>query len=326
MKKIKPLSALTALVMVFALALAPFQWLSAHVYASSYPTAIVTVDGQMVIFEDQPAIIVPPGHVLVPVRGVFEKMGFEVRWETATRMAHLTRHDITIVIPADLNSFVINTAIVTPSVPWRIINDRLMLPLRYIAEAAFGNAQWDNVNRVAMITTQGMPTPTPVPATPVPTATPTPPGATPAPTPAPSPRPLFTVRPWDNTTRHNITRTNTSVQGIQRTGILTRAFGAAEQREADSWIDINMTNLGATRLTGYIGRTGPATIDYASARVATIFGDGQVLQTFTVDGHTPIMPFSIDITGVTILRIHFQAIGPVNEGGVSLTAFGLYVH
>jgi len=335
MKRNRLLTALMVLVTSLTLIFIPFGGSSDIVYATSPNTAHVTVDGQLVFFEDQLPIIVPPGRVMVPVRGVFEMMGFDVTWDPVARMARLYRHDVTIVIPADLNSFIINySAIVTPSAPQQMINNRLMLPLRYVAEAAFGTAEWDPVNRVARITTYsgytpGGPTPTPAPTPPgiIPTPTPAPPGATPTPTPAPlpSPRPLFTVRPWEDTTRHNITRSNAPVQGVQRTGILTRATGSGEQRNSASWIDINMANQGLQRLTGYVGRTGAASPVVGTARVATIYGDGQVLQRFTIDGNTQVTSFNIDISGVTTLRIHYEAIGPVEDNGVSLAMFNLQV-
>ena len=50
----------------------------------------VTVDGQVVNFPDQEPIIVD-GRTLVPVRGVFEHIGFEVAWNPTTSTALLTR-------------------------------------------------------------------------------------------------------------------------------------------------------------------------------------------------------------------------------------------
>ena len=318
-KKLFPV--IVAIVMALTLVFAPFTGAVTEAYAGTHPTAIVTVDGRLVRFEDQPAIIIPPGHVLVPVRGAFEEMGFTVTWDSANRMALLPRHDVVIVIPADLDSFVVNNVVITPRVPQRIMNGRLMLPLRYIAESAFGRAEWDNVNRIAMICTQGHAAPDPPPPPP-----PTPQPPTPPPQPPGGARTaLFTARPWDHTVRHNITRTNTNVAGIPRTGILTRAFGAAEQRHEDSWIDIDLTGLNARRFIGYVSRTGAIDMPGASARVATIFGDGAVLASFTVGEHAVVTPFDVDVSGITTLRIHFQAIGPEHENGVSLTAFGLYL-
>ena len=98
-----------------------------------------------------------------------------------------------------------------------------------------------------------------------------------------------------------------------------------EQRESPSWVDINLTNLGVTRFIGNIGRTGAEIVYGAAPRVATIYGDGHVLASFVITGYTPVTPFNIDISGVTILRIHYQAIGPAHEGGVSLAMFDMYL-
>lgn len=113
-----------------------------------------------------------------------------------------------------------------------------------------------------------------------------------------------------------------NVQGTTRTGVLARG----SNRDSYSWVDINLDGLNATRLTGYVGRTGADV--YApntSLRRITIYGDGNVLRYFYIDGYTQVAPFEVDISGVSTLRLHFQAIGPANEGGVSLTMFDLEV-
>jgi len=148
----------------------------------------VTVDGSLVVFDDvQPQMV--GSRVLVPVRGVFEYMGFDVDWISETRTATLDRPGVSIVIPANGRTFTVNNEVITPDVPQQMINRRLMLPLRAVAEAVGGTADWDRVNRIAVITTQGQgavatPTPSPIP-TPVSTPTPTPPAVAPSPTPTP---------------------------------------------------------------------------------------------------------------------------------------------
>jgi len=363
-KENKLVSITLALIMALTLIIIPFNGAYAQAQTNDPLPVSVTVNGQLVLFPDQRPIMVE-NRVLVPVRGVFEMMGFEITWDEPNRIARLERSDVLIIIPADLSSFVVNTTIVTPTVPQRIVNNRLMLPLRYVAEAASGTAEWDAVNRVAMISTTPVPTPlppTPTPspqpeptptATPEPTPeptpeatpppeeeptptpppeeepTPTPPPEEPTPTPSPAPESqgLFAFRPFAQSERYNITRTNTYVQDVHRTGILTRAFGANERRDAPSWIDFDLTGANVNRLTGYVGRTGSQpTVPDAATRVATIYGDGVVLQSFAIDGHFAAASFDIDISGVNILRIHFQAIGPAEERGVSLTMFDLYMH
>ncbi|MCL2572827.1 MAG: stalk domain-containing protein [Defluviitaleaceae bacterium] len=345
------LSGLLAVIMSLVLILAPIGGSTRDVYGSA--PVHVTIDGQLIHFPDQRPVMVN-NRVMVPVRGVFEHLGFEIYWDYQNRMARLAHNDVLIIIPADLNSFVVNSEIVTPSVPQQMINNRLMLPLRYIAEAANATAQWNAEGRVAMITTsqsQATPTPTPSPSpppvhspSPEPTPSPTPPpddepydpepspeptpSPEPEPTPPPSPTQVWYYHPLTQTPRHNITRTNTNVQGQSLQGILTRAHGANENRDSDSWIEFDLSGIEIeyTRFTGRVGRTGAAiTVPDAAPRVATIYGDGHVLAQFTVDGYFQVQSFDVDISGVNTIRIHFQAIGPANENGVSLTMFDLYL-
>ena len=161
----------------------------------------VTVDGQPVAFVDQEPVIID-GYVLAPVRGVFAQMGFTVNWNSVQRTAILSMDDTVIIIPIAGNTFTVNGATVIPPVPQRVINGRLMLPLRAIAEAVGGRADWDSTNRVAMIILNGeapeaMPTPTPE-ATPATTPTPAPqvtPTPMPTPTPVPTPSPVTAPTP-----------------------------------------------------------------------------------------------------------------------------------
>jgi len=160
-------------------------------YANSR-SAIVTIDGNRVNFPDQEPVMVN-NRVLVPVRGVFEHMGFEVTWNYEERIARLVNDDNIVIIPAGMSSFIVNSTIVTPDVPQQMINNRMMLPLRAIAEALGGTAEWDNANRVAQIASPynsqdqdsepDTPYNTPEPEEPYPTPTPEPeePGNTPEP-------------------------------------------------------------------------------------------------------------------------------------------------
>jgi len=112
---------------------------------------VVYIDGQQINFSDQQPVIVR-NRVLVPVRGTFESMGFEVEWSSRTRMGRLVKGETIIIIPADVDVFVINDEIITSDVPQQIINGRMMLPLRAVAEAVGATANWSNTTRVANIT------------------------------------------------------------------------------------------------------------------------------------------------------------------------------
>ena len=127
----------------------------------------VNVFGELVNFPDQQPVIVE-ARTLVPVRGVFEAMGFDVQWSEEMRTVFLRAEGYEIQIPVDRDTFTANGQTITPDVPQRIINGRTMLPLRAIAEAAGVYVDWVENTRTVMITrgapgTQPTPTPTTAP-------------------------------------------------------------------------------------------------------------------------------------------------------------------
>ncbi|MCL1787966.1 MAG: copper amine oxidase N-terminal domain-containing protein, partial [Defluviitaleaceae bacterium] len=103
---------------VLTLVAAAMLWLMAvPAYASDVR---VTIDGEAVIFAEQPPVIVD-GRVLVPVRGVFEELGFTVSWNRDTRQAILERADYTIVLTIGSEAFTTNNTIAYLDVPAQII-------------------------------------------------------------------------------------------------------------------------------------------------------------------------------------------------------------
>ena len=140
----------------------------------------VTIDGAAVTFEGQGPIIVD-GRTLVPVRGVFEQLGFTPVWDRDARTATLTREDYTIVITIDSATFTTNGAAHTLDVPAQIMNGSTMLPLRAVLESVGYELNWDSATRTVLITsraTSGTPTAPPL-------APPSAPAASPADTNAP---------------------------------------------------------------------------------------------------------------------------------------------
>jgi len=159
MRKSKKVMALLSMLLLIIVAIPLYS-----AYATRAVT--VTVDGQQVFFAGQQPIIVND-RVLVPVRGVFELMGFDVTWNPSSRIARLEKDDMIIVIPADLYSFVANNSVVIPDVPQQLINDRLLLPLRAVAEAIGGTAEWDSHNRIAGISSPSTTSRPPPPRLPI---------------------------------------------------------------------------------------------------------------------------------------------------------------
>ena len=91
------------------------------------------------------------GRTLVPVRGVFEELGFNVIWDAETQTAFLADSNYTVKIQKGAGTFTTNTKIITPEIPQQVISDSFYLPLRAIADSIGAETEWDNDNKIAII-------------------------------------------------------------------------------------------------------------------------------------------------------------------------------
>jgi len=148
MKKI--LAVILTVVLLFALVVP-------GVAASASEPITVLVGGERVTFPDQGAVIID-NRVLVPVRGVFEDLNFNVDWNPNTRRATLTRGSDIVIITIGSAVFTTNGANHTLDTQAQIINGRAMLPLRLVLESVGYNLDWNSTTRTVSITSQLPPT------------------------------------------------------------------------------------------------------------------------------------------------------------------------
>jgi len=144
MKFIKKLQS-TALLLILAIAAsAPHT-----VYAES--SVNVTIDGQQVDFPDHGPVIVD-GRLLVPVRGVFEALGFDVSWDQNTQQVTLTGSTV-VVLTIGSSTFTIDDTNYTLIVPAQIIDGRTKLPIRAVLESTGFQVDWVEDSRTVRIIT-----------------------------------------------------------------------------------------------------------------------------------------------------------------------------
>ena len=112
----------------------------------------VTIDGRRVVFGGQQPVIVD-GRTLVPVRGVFEQLGFEVSWNGAARQAMLSDGSNTLILTIGSPNFMINgrQSAHVLEVPAQIIGGSTMLPLRAVLESVGYQLDWDAATRTVSI-------------------------------------------------------------------------------------------------------------------------------------------------------------------------------
>lgn len=115
---------------------------------SAFAAPSIVINDQPVVFSDSPVVI--DGRVLVPFRALFEALGAAVSWDEAN-------HIITAVKGSDEIKLVVgglayrNGRAIPLSPPAAIIQDRAMVPLRFITEALDYQVKWDEANQTAAV-------------------------------------------------------------------------------------------------------------------------------------------------------------------------------
>jgi len=84
----------------------------------------------------------PSGTTLVPLRGILEALGAEVLWHGETRQVEIKRNGLNVMLTIDSNIATVNGQEVTMIEPAQIINDRTMIPLRFVSENLGYKVDW----------------------------------------------------------------------------------------------------------------------------------------------------------------------------------------
>ena len=96
--------------------------------------------------------VVVNDRTLVPIRAIVEAMGGAVEWEESTQTASLAYENNRIRLTIDDTTAYFNDEAYTLDAAPTVINDRTMLPIRFIAERFQFNVAWDGENRLITIT------------------------------------------------------------------------------------------------------------------------------------------------------------------------------
>jgi hypothetical protein len=118
------------------------------------PTPItVTLDGEPVAFEGaQPQTMM--GRIMVPLRGVFEKMGCYVEYDAANHIITAHYQNQSVVIRMGDKVANKNGAEILMEVPATIINGNALVPLRFLAESMGAKVEWDEASKTVSIKTE----------------------------------------------------------------------------------------------------------------------------------------------------------------------------
>ncbi len=113
---------------------------------------MVTVDGEIVQFQG----IGPQqinGRTMVPVRGVLEKLGADVHFNSATQTVTASTATIDIQLTIGSQRAIVNGRALMLDVPAQTINDHTFVPLRFLGESLGADLRWDADSRTVIIKT-----------------------------------------------------------------------------------------------------------------------------------------------------------------------------
>jgi Copper amine oxidase N-terminal domain. len=145
MKKIAVLRILTGAFLILCLIL------SNIVYAASAPK--VVLDGKEISFDVPP--VIENGRTLVPMRAIFEALGAELYWNNDTQTASAFKGKIAVAVQVGNYYANKNNSPVKLDVPPKIINNRTLIPLRFVSEALGCDVKWDEETMTVTITSSG---------------------------------------------------------------------------------------------------------------------------------------------------------------------------
>ena len=127
-------------------------------------TINVTVDGEVIAFVGQPPVE-RSGMVLVPLRGVFEKLGASVLYDGPSRSIRALKGSTEVTLRLGSTEAFVNGRRQTLALPAQTEQGTTLVPLRFVSEALGARVDWRGASKTVVIsTTGGVAVPAPVPA------------------------------------------------------------------------------------------------------------------------------------------------------------------
>lgn len=111
----------------------------------------VTLNGEALTFDVPPQLI--DNRTMVPLRKIFEAMGAVVDWNNDIQTVTATKGNEKVIATINSKNVYINGEIKILDVPPMVVNDRTMVPVRFVAESFGANVDWNESTRTVIIKT-----------------------------------------------------------------------------------------------------------------------------------------------------------------------------
>ena len=114
-------------------------------------TPKMVVNGKPLFF-DQPPIVESEKEILAPIRDIAESLGAKVGWDLNTQTITIEKKDTVITLKVDSDVLVKNSISIKLDAPVRKVNNRILVPIRAVAENLGAKVDWDLSTKLLSIT------------------------------------------------------------------------------------------------------------------------------------------------------------------------------
>ncbi|OBZ14635.1 hypothetical protein A8L34_11990 [Bacillus sp. FJAT-27264] len=101
----------------------------------------VTINGKQLYFDVNPQSI--DGRTFVPMRGIFEALGADIKWDGKTQTVTGSKGETTVKLTINQKQAYINGKTVNLDAPATIVKGSTLVPVRFIAESLGADVKWD---------------------------------------------------------------------------------------------------------------------------------------------------------------------------------------
>ena len=109
----------------------------------------VKLNGKYMTFDVDPILM--NDRTMVPFRAIFEALGCTVDWNDDTQTAKGTRNGMVIRLPIGSKNAKVNGKSVTLDQPAELVNDRTLVPLRFVSESLGAAVDWNDATQTVTI-------------------------------------------------------------------------------------------------------------------------------------------------------------------------------
>lgn len=143
----------TRLVLLVAMTAAVLA--SAAAYAATSQPIAVIIDGASQHYAESPQLV--QGHVMVPMREIFQSLGATVNWSSRTRqvMAKKGETEVGLIVGSPIAT--VGARRVMLDAPPQMLRNTVFVPLRFVGEALGAQVTWQPASRQVMIATAPAP-------------------------------------------------------------------------------------------------------------------------------------------------------------------------